>query len=1267
MNYSKSILSLVTILALNSSVFADPNATYVPLTNKSYDNAWVMFGVNGFGDGTSSAQSNNGIFTAGFSTVTEADSTDDLASPSLAVIAAAVPGTIFNDTGTKNMATFQALKDTAGTAYYTVPVTMGIKTNDLTYSETEPVRTMYIAIQTSSIDTNTVSKIKLDYKANLEGRTLEIQLNNTGTVYTATISQVATFDSPAIARYTAPTTTTVPLTSSADTLAYDLSASPIIASSYDKTLHQGTARGNERFYTYDAVNSVWNIWDRAKVVAGSNTLLNFEKGKAYWGRMNINAPSAGDTNTTSDTVAGLYLGKTGLGIADATVYTGKLTSGSWNMVAFDPASHPDIRNATTGIFVATTAQANGDAMTLVDETGVNAVDVNFTTATDTNTTALLAQYINETVDAAKLLGKVPKTFSVKAFGTGTDTAAGSLIFVSDKKFTVKDAVGNWMTSAKTIANNDVVDTATGVITNILDVNATGVTSRYGEYALLIEPLVGAGTASQLDSTITGTGVGLSAKVQFGDISGDSKNGGASATPLGLAANNTATTVATAKSVLATDDMFDGTTGAGLIFDLDSNFDGINDMLLASSNKPFYVKDHTYTRVYAIDSTTANGTPTATYANVAYTIQSTVSATKTPANGDAAAAFVAAINASADTTGAATDTLTYAAVDGANLVVVTAGSSLMDLQDADSAVKDYFTQTTSSADISKGAIKQVIDVSKLARQDVILNKKTITFTTDAAATATVDINTTVAGVAINPTPTVISAATTTDTLRLAFLNSLVTNLNTALKAAGSAAFASHNYIDGYNNIAKAVITINGVQIGNTVYDNNTTSPAATVAEANTNPGTINVASADITADLKDNPIYTPDYVNYGPLYTLKDAGYEAKAILRASTNIAATPTTHWDAIDLTRASSDWLKNNEFNLFSVSNSAGYWAYVTSYTNPNAISVSNVILTPSFAYHFNPITNTTNNIINTSAFSVDIAGSTASTSNAKLVIGGSEVQLVNTGTTYTANINAYETGLATNSANTLAIKVADGLGERYDNLNLVTLDYVKPAAPTVAFNTTVNATFSDTSTDLASYYLWANFIPDNGASATGPISITAAASYNMCSSTAFASSTPYKLVALDGAGTFGNANISDATNFTFANAEKDATVLTHSFGDSASTAMRYDANCSATANTTKSGVEVRAQQVGTVKLSYQQISGSVNVTNDIPVTSYYDIPTATGTAVVQVDSLSIYATKTFYVQYNNALYQGTFPANRAAGDASFATPLNLSAVNSANTKLD
>jgi len=1256
-------LSIAAISVIGTLTYADTNAQYIPMTTKSYDKAWVMFGINNFATGVPTREASSGV--AMSEGVDEDNVGDDLATPAsgIGLIDSATEG--FKDTtGNYNLATFQALKDANGVAYFNGPLTLDLNTTGLTYSETQPVRSMYIAIRENTT-TSLVSKIKLDYKAVLEGRTGALQLNHEGNIYTFTIDQAATFDSPAIAQYTEHTTTTSLLTTPEDSIVYDLAQAPINAIAFDRTQDRGTPRGYERFYHYDAQNGNWLLWDRTRVTTGQNTLTNFEKGKAYWGRIDIN----GDASTTSDARAGMYVAKTGNSVADASVYAGKLTLNSWNMVSFDAAAHPDIRNATTGLLIGTNTLEDGDAITLTDETGINSVTVTFQTAADYPNDVDRALYINKVVQAKKYLGEIPKSFNIKAFATNL---SDKLLFLSDKKFTIKDTTGDILAEAKTLANRNVVnyDGSTTDITDVKDGTSeanSAATSRYGEYSLIIKPLIATGSASQLDNDVSGGGGSASAAVQFGNIDGESLNGSLS-TPLPRAladgGSDEASTLSTAQTQLSGDDIFDGDKSSGRILQIDTDFSGSADMLLLATDKAFYIKDHTYTRTYEIN-TGVDGTDEVNNPNVAYTIKNTTSATLTPANNDTVTEFVTAINNIADT-GAQTDTKVYAAQDtNNNLVVVTPDSSLMDLIDANSAVKDYFKRTTSSDTIAKGAISEVLNIAKLAREDVTLNKFKLAFSnTDSDSTEEISITLNVGTTAITPNNTT-GINVQNDTDRLTILNDLVLQLNTAFQTANVAASAYHTYISG--SMDKASIYIEGVDLSNVVFnkdaDGDGTDNAldVTISDIATNPGKLNTDAALIVSDLKDNAIYSPDYVNYGPLYTLKEAGYEAKAIVRPSTHIAATPTTHWDGIDLTRDSSQWLKYNEYNLFSVDDTSGYWVYVTAYTPPT-ITVNNTVFSPTYAYHFDR-NNNTDNIISSVSFSTQIDGVDPATSNVKLVIGGNEVELVNTGSTYTANISTYETTLLSQQENTLILNVTNGLGDRYKDDTFLTLDYAKPATPTITFPTAANMSISDTSGDVAAYYLWTDYIPDEGEGAIGPISPLQATSYNMCQNTAFGSIQNYQLVAIDGSGVFGKGNISNMLPFNFVNTVKNATVLTHNSGDSASTAQNYDANCFLTTQTLKHGMEVYTQTAFPVRLAFEpkDYSGEDSA-NDIPLTAYYALPTATTDPIVRIDLLDLYVGEKFYIEYNGALYSGTFPADASAADASFTTPIVLRAETSA-----
>jgi len=66
--------------------------------------------------------------------------------------------------------------------------------------------------------------------------------------------------------------------------------------------------------------------------------------------------------------------------------------------------------------------------------------------------------------------------------------------------------------------------------------------------------------------------------------------------------------------------------------------------------------------------------------------------------------------------------------------------------------------------------------------------------------------------------------------------------------------------------------------------------------------------------------------------------------------------------------------------------------------------------------------------------------------------------------------------------------------------------------------------------------------------------------------------------------------------------------------------------------------------------------DATNDIPLTAYYAVPSANTDAVVRIDLLDLYVGEKFYIEYNGALYSGTFPSDAASADASFNTPIVL-----------
>jgi len=1258
MNYKKSILSLAAVLALNSTVTADPNATYLPLTTQFHDRAWVMFGVNDFSTGKPTIIKQEGL-NENNSIVKEASNTDELVSPSKAVIDANATDTLFISSNGKNMATFQVLNGSI-----TDDMWMGIGTKDVPYSETQPVRSMYIAIQKSSTDTNTVPNVKLNYKADLETREIEIVLGSrdSKTVYKATISEASTFNNPAIAKVREDAEDKEPEVDSmkpSEVLAYDLSNSPILASAYSTELHQGSATNTkEKFYHYDAANGRWLLWDNTKTDVGTNDLDKFEVTKAYWGRMDINS----DGTTTSTTRAGLYLGKVDNSsrgnVASETRYSGKLVPNSWNMMAFDPASHPDIRNAATGLLIDTDLTAN-DTFIVLDETGTNSVTVTVTDTDENN----LSMVTNKTIESAKIAGLVPDTFNVKAF----DINGSAIAFMSDKQFTIKNLSGDPFSTVKSLAGKKVIETISGEV-NATNITTDGATSVYGEYAFVVKPLVGANTASDLAQNKTGGNDGNhkeSAAVRLGNIDGDNE-------ALDLIADGATSDLDHAIAQLKTSSIFTNITNTanpvgsnGLVTQIDLDNNGTANMVILAADKPFYIKDNTFTRVYKIDEGVdglTNAAGLETFEIVPYTIPMNVKPTDTNITG-----IEEAINIVADdtnTTGIFADQTS----DGKKIVIVTTDSQTFNIRDVDSATIDYFKVSKTGEDIAQGAIQGIYNIAELAREKVITNKFTMQFT----AEGTGDDNVTI-GLNGESGPEHNNTSTDYDETKL-LLDTLVDDANKILKDNNISAFASHNYTDEFDGIKQAIITVEGIGI----TDLNITAPGSLDAddgvEQNDDNGKLKIGGASIISDLKANAVYTPDYVNYGPLYTLKSSGYEAKTIIRASTDINQTATTHWDHIDLTRDPKDWLKNNEFNLFNINNHAGYWAYITDYTLQNDIAEANKNFKPHFIHHFNTKTGVTENLIDSSSFGIELNDGSETngqlnkeTSNAKLVISGNEVQLTKGPNSFSSVISDPETGLEPGSTLAIKLRATDGVGEAYENDSFILVDYEKPAKPTVEFISGANMAVTDTSADVASYYIWRDFIPDNVQSFFKEKLLPAdVASYNICQDpqSNFGSEITYQIIALDHDGVISSSNASDIKQVVYRNTIKGATVLTANSG--VNSVMSYDAtNCLADANPITSGVEIQdvVNDAKALRLSYKAKEGTEGIVTDLPLTSYYSV---NNTLVMQIKTLAIYAGAKFYVEFDGGLYTGNF-ANESDAEASGDSYIHLTPVTAENQRLD
>jgi len=1298
MNYKKSILSLVTIMALSATASADGVATYLPLTTDDHDASWTLFGVNGFSSGVASKRATTTAgFSAGYISVNDAAPTDALA----------VSGLL---SGGGDLLSVQGIDDDSLTD---VKVAAKILQP---YEATEPVRSMYIKVNSSK------PNIKIDYKASMEGQTLEIMINNSTTLYSVTIDEDYTYANAATATLAvAAAETGDKLSNIEDVLDYNFRDNPLDARYFVKSTNLTTASDmvaagnsakNATFYHYDSVSQQWKIWNK-KFSGSANDFSAFSKGDAYWGQ--IDTDDLDPTNDAAEanvTKSGLILGSSGVATPDATVYANKLQNG-WNMVAIDP-SKPFIRHASTGM-IAKMDDTNG-SIKVTDSTGQYDVSIKFATG---STNAVKATLINKTIESAKLLGTIPPSVNIKAFSTSST----EILFISDAKFTLTDVDDNKSITTVTTLTGDEPYNAIGTRDAITDLNESSATdafksatSAYGEYGFIIELLT-----EDLATNGSSTRVKTASRLDF-DAKANGGTGGdtfSAMIRLGTADRNyeaialTATNDANASATDAKDeiekhalfaDTVAPTTAYGRAWPIDTDANGYNDKMLLASTVPFYIKDNTFTRVFTETNSSGDGSRSI---NVVGT--GDVKAI-TPATGGSNLAAAKLISAQADGTNG---TGVYADFNGSKLIAVSTTLSTFDIKDFEDGENSFLTASSDSSTLAKGAVAGVYSLDTVAQLAVVQHIVThsdfvISTNTTEENNITIRINgdTTMEGNISN-----FRVDIQDDDNVTSYFDTIVSTINTILQNAGIHGFAYHTYESGNNNANSLLTTkvvINGMDINATSSDINVTTVAAVVAHnpqlsigagttndvATTASGstaatpaaeTLGLSWSALVGDLKTNPIYTPDFAVRGPLYTFKDAGYDVRSILKATTEFT-NGTIAWDGIDLTRDESDWFKNNEFNLFNVNNESGYWVYLENIT-ANSIEIANATYTPTYTYYFDNKDTAgdykTRNIINGGQFSVEIKNLDGEVTTAYLTVSGEEVPLKRNGTTdnYTADFMKYSLSSFSEGSSgpmSFSVRATNGKGTYKNMSEVMTFDYTAPTiiAPVVPTNKYNELTFSvDTptaSSDVAKFYVFNEYIPElkeSRASATATInrlvgSYDAAngiSTTNVCKELTFGLTNNLRVVAVDGTGLIGSANVSDAMQFKYAVMLKGAHVLTHVAGtdDKSIVGVRYDSSCeNRDTNTTltaddNSGISLKTLVDNqTSRLAYEEIAGVSSSLSGAWVSTY----SIEGVDVIQVQNLEEYADKPFFVEYGGKMYRSAFPHSKSDAEDSADTAIKL-----------
>lgn len=1201
--YRKSLLSIAASVAIASSMLS---GGYLPLTDATNDDAWILMGVSAFG-GSQEQNANAGEFsitTSGSHTWTDDDNTDGLG--------------VTNDSG---FGTLEALGAD--------PVEVRVNTTGVTLSQTDPVRRIYVKeIKTDGTDNILFS---FEYKASLEGAKLEYAIENSTTAYYVMINSDNTYDNPALGVITEAVIgdtgeSLVNLKKGAALSAVDfnLSNNPIDSKSYDVNQYRDEDDNDSlRMYNYDPSNGTWNLFD-TRNTDGSNDFTTLERGRGYWASMDTN----GDRNISSigsGQIAGLVLGDGATSID----YSNSGLVDGWNLISFD-SQNTEIRRSTTGI-LATFDDKNATVKLYDSSMGVS---VSFD-RNDTDSDQVTANKINYAITLAKLKGELPRVFDLKAFATNNSK---ELALISNKRFGIEDTSGNAITNVSSMTDNDLLDGTAGNPTfgKGFDANTDPGTKKimsvYNEYFLVIEPLVGSGTAAGISASAAKLDLNLGTEQTIVDI------------------NNTLANVVTALGAV---------TNVSAL-SLDINASGTPDYALIAATEPFYIRDYTPSRVFKYVDSDTNGTVKGYDTGTNGTNGTTASiGIQTDGNATKAAADINS-----------TDGLSAQAIDNEYLVVVALDNnkskSSVDFQlahfiDPDNkdisgdnlavseTVNGSVKPVTTTSDLAKGAVKAVYSLDAFIKQNVVNTvdiNVSLAFVDDANVTMSylnmLDFNATgteITGANNNDIAAMVIAVNAD--LKDQNITATVTELNST-----HIRFTSSSLINAYADInSTGASTVTGV---------------ASLGNVNASP------SSDITDDLKYNSAYSPNYVKTGPLYTMRKEGFKLEALITGVTDKADDGKVYWESVDLTRPTHEWLDSQDYNLFDTDERSGYWAKLSS-EGTNDISITNTqVAFTKFTHYYDVNTSST---YASGTLDMKVNGISTQASEGKAVrvvatIGGEAIELTNNDaldtTLYTGKINMYEidTSPLIGKVYDIEVNVYDGIGNTYSTKDvvLIKVDALKPEPPVVSIDSGIIVVEASPSEDVAAYYTFEGKIPETYSKGDEKArNATAQPLTGVCEDSAAVTisspATGYNVVAVDGNDTGGMlGNVSDIAGVTYMPIAKSRVLLADTNDDDGSTISTggsdYNSSCEVTATPTTNeyGVSLTSEtRFKNVKIAF---TPDRNVdSNDLPITVFV----TDGTNIARIDYVEAYVGDEMFFFMDGKTYGMTFPTRIIAENTS------------------
>jgi hypothetical protein len=813
-----------------------------------------------------------------------------------------------------------------------------------------------------------------------------------------------------------------------------------------------------KIFRLDSVNNRWESFN-SKISDSANDFTTLNGGSAYWVWLHDESEDTekhgfilGDGNISVDTFSSSNspLSST-LGTSKDSAHT-MLDSG-WNMLSFPDGN---IRYSATGLVmeINDTTQ-DGNSFKISDEVGKESFDAYIYDIDGDGTVDIneIVRSINNGIAGAIEDGNLSKNFNIRAFAVGD----GNVILISDKRFRVYDINSSSehagiIKGVKTIGGQNPYILSSNNYGSVTNLSSTGVASKYGEYSLIFTvPNDGAGnTAGSLNSANQGLG-----SIQINDNNG-----------IDISGNN----LSQVKSKLVT---------AGLsnfhytILDLDGN-DENDSILIVNTSSPFYIRDHTFTKVYRLDDNhpLQSGDPDIYFDKSGDDDFTTI----TLDHGSSTVAIVTDLN---DTLNTDFDANVSNSSDANYTYITTVNSDYRDFDLKEFGTDDIFTRVTSNNPLALGAITKLYSLSDLAKADV--NKSIYSVEIDSTANPlnndgdiNISIDNIIGGYDVVPGD---EAGKICYGLKVV-LNSLNANIYAECNTSDSLTDTNDTSlltVTGY--FSKAGIINNNTQVdlggnNNNSYDYLEDWDSASI-------GGVALNSADsLIDDLTYTPFYSPDFpTSESILPYIRENDYTVNSILTAVDN--GSGSVSWKYLDLTTDADDWFSSlYDYDLFSIEKERGYFLNLESSTSASLSLTSTLNL--NFYQHYNNDNNVTGlttagNVDNffDGTLTVKLSGDEGDNSQVVATIQNRDYTMFKNGSTYSLELTRTNFPYIAMSDSNITITAYDETGNI--ETDEVEFNLSSPATPVFKFFNGKIAFIGSTSSDLSAFNIYSGRIDD------------------------------------------------------------------------------------------------------------------------------------------------------------------------------------------------